>query len=547
MANEEIARIFYEIADLLDLEGVRFKPEAYRRAARTLEQLPSEVRTLKDPQAIRALPGIGEALSLKIEEYRETGKVPYLDRLREKWPPGLLEIMRLEGVGPKTTRRFHQELGIADIAGLKAALEAGQLDHLAGFKARKVELLRRALSQAGTAGFPSGGGRRIPLPEAQRMADELMAAFRASGVPVDRLVYAGSLRRRREDVGDLDLLATTRGDPRSVMEAFLHLPPVREVRLSGATKTTVVLDGGLQVDLRVVAPEAFGAAWQYFTGSKDHNIRLRTLAQQKGWRINEYGLYRGEERTAAPTEEAVYAAVGFPWIPPEIRENQGEFEAALEGRLPRTVLPGDLRGELHIHAPASLGKEDLDPWVRQARGQKLRYLGFVFRPEDLAASAIRLEELRRRLPGVVGGVRILLALETSLRGPEKGPGAERTGADLWFARSGGPGGTAPPSPGPGVGGPKPDLLVHPEDGPFPPAGLTGGPAVELAVGHREVYLPPGARALAEGGATFLLSARPRLPEELRRLELVAGVGARHWVRADQVLNAREAPVDERHA
>ncbi|EQD33731.1 DNA-directed DNA polymerase, family X [mine drainage metagenome] len=361
MANEEIARIFYEIADLLDLEGVRFKPEAYRRAARTLEQLPSEVRTLKDPQAIRALPGIGEALSLKIEEYRETGKVPYLDRLREKWPPGLLEIMRLEGVGPKTTRRFHQELGIADLAGLKAALEAGQLDHLAGFKARKVELLRRALSQAGTVGLPSGGGRRIPLPEAQRMADELMAAFRASGVPVDRLVYAGSLRRRREDVGDLDLLATTRGDPRSVMEAFLHLPPVREVRLSGETKTTVVLDGGLQVDLRVVAPEAFGAAWQYFTGSKDHNIRLRTLAQQKGWKINEYGLSRGEERTAAPTEEAVYAAVGFPWIPPEIRENQGEFEAALEGASPGRSSLGTSGGSSTSMPPPPSGRGTSTP------------------------------------------------------------------------------------------------------------------------------------------------------------------------------------------
>ncbi len=539
MTNEAIARIFYEIADLLDLEGVRFKPEAYRRAARTLEQLPSEVRTLKDPETIRALPGIGEALSSKIEEYRETGKVLYLERLREKWPSGLLEIMRLEGVGPKTTRRFHEELGIQNRADLAAALEAGKLAPLPGFKARKLEALRQALSHVPAGGAPPGGAR-LPLPEAQRIADELRAAFEATKAPVDRLVYAGSLRRRREDVGDLDLLATTRGDPRAVMETFCRLPRVREVRLSGETKTTVVLHGGLQVDLRVVAPEAFGAAWVYFTGSKDHNIRLRTLAQQKGWKINEYGLYRGEERTDAPTEEAVYAAVGLPFIPPELRENQGEFEAALAGPLPRVVLPGDLRGELHIHVPASFDKEDLDPWVREARDLKLRFLGFVFRPEDLAASSIPLDEIRRRLPVRKGGVRILLALETSLRASANGPGKDSP--DLWFVRPGGPGkgGTGPP--GAEAPGPRPHLFVHPEEGPFPPGDPTGMPILELAVGPREVYLPAGARALAEAGATFLLSARPRLPEELRRLSLVAGVAARHWVRADQVLNARDDPV-----
>jgi DNA polymerase/3'-5' exonuclease PolX len=540
MANEEIAGILYEIADLLDLEGVRFKPEAYRRAARTLEQFPQEVRTLKDPQPLRTLPGIGEALFSKLEEYRRTGTVVYRDRLREKWPPGLLEIMRLEGVGPKTTRRFHQELGISDLAGLKEALTAGKLDHLAGFKARKLELLRQALDHAG--GPSTGAGRRLPLPEAQRRADELMAALRATRVPLDRLVYAGSLRRRREDVGDLDLLATTRGDPRKVMEAFLHLPTVRQVRLSGETKTTVVLDGGLQVDLRVVAPEAFGAAWQYFTGSKDHNIRLRTLAQQKGWKVNEYGLYRGEERTDAPTEEDVYAAVGLPLIPPELREDQGEFEAALEGRLPRVVRPEDLQGELHIHAPASLGKEDLGPWVREARARKLRYLGFVLRPADLSASSVRLAEVRRRLPLRLGGVGILVVLETSLRDPAAPSDEDRAGADLWFARPGGPG-AGPPSPSaPADGDGRPAVLVHPEDGPSPREGARPIAPLELAVGPQEVHLPPGARTLAEGGVRFLLSARPRIPEELRRLDLVAGLAARHWVQAGQVLNAQGDPL-----
>jgi DNA polymerase (family 10) len=521
MPNEALARIFYEIADLLELEGVRFKPEAYRRAARTLEQFPQEVKELEDPKELEKLPGIGEALQAKIEEFRRTGQVAYLARLRGQWPPGLLEIMRLEGVGPKTTRRFYQDLGISDPAGLERALEAGRLAGLPGFKERKLELLRAALREARAE---VGGKGRLPLPEAQRVADELIQSLRKTGAPLDRLVYAGSLRRRREDVGDLDLLATSR-DPAAVMQALRTLPGVREVKLSGTTKTTVVLERGLQVDLRVVPDDSFGAAWQYFTGSKDHNIHLRALAQQRGLKINEYGLSKGDRLTPTPTEEELYRAVGLAYMPPEVRENQGEIERAQTGSFPRLVERDDLRGELHIHIPASFGEEDALPWAEEARRQRLGYLGFVVREADLAASRTSVTALRERLPRTLGRVRLLLGVE--------GNGTVLAeGADFGVLRS--------PRAGPSesVEG---CFLAHEEEG--GPAG-EGARSIPREVGAdaRRVLLPRAPlRSLVESGGVFVLSARPRLPEELGRLSLAAGVAARGWVPPEQVLNAREDP------
>ncbi len=521
MPNEALARIFYEMADLLELEGARFKPEAYRRAARTLEQFPQEVKELKDPKELEKLPGIGEALQAKIEEFRRTGQVAYLARLRGQWPPGLLEIMRLEGIGPKTTRRFYQDLGISDLAGLGRALETGRLAGLPGFKERKLELLRASLREArGVTARKS----RLPLPEAQRIADGLIQSLRDTGAPLDRLVYAGSLRRRREDVGDLDLLATSR-DPAAVMRAFRTLPGVREVKLSGTTKTTVVLERGLQVDLRVVPDDSFGAAWQYFTGSKDHNVHLRALAQQRGLKINEYGLSEGDRLTPAPTEEGLYRAVGLAYMPPEVRENQGEIERAQSGSFPRLVQREDLRGELHIHIPASFGEEDALPWAEEARRQQLGYLGFVVREADLSASRTSGTALRERLPRTLGGIRLLLGVE--------GNGAVLAdGADFGVLRS--PRGL--PS-----GGAEGCFLAHEGEGGSGGEGATGIPR-EVGADARQVLLPrTPLRSLAEGGSLFVLTARPRLPEELGRLSLAAGVATRGWVPPEQVLNAREDP------
>ena len=309
-SNAEAAAIFREIADLLDVLGEKFKPEAYRRAARSIESLTEELSAVAARNELRSIPGVGDAIEEKIRELLATGRIAYHDRLTHEVPPGLLEILRLPGLGPKTARRFWVELGVEGTAELKAAIDAGRLDGMKGFGAKKIEQIRAALSPA-----PAGSsGARRPIEAAYPLAMAILRALRA-GAPVREAEIAGSFRRGRETVGDLDVLVTSEA-PEAVFDAFSKLPEVREVRLRGGTKETVVLSNGLQVDLRVVEPEAFGAALQYFTGSKDHNVRLRSLARDRGLKVNEYGVFRGDDRVAGRTEAEVYAALGLAWIPP---------------------------------------------------------------------------------------------------------------------------------------------------------------------------------------------------------------------------------------
>ncbi|MDE2043837.1 MAG: hypothetical protein KGJ69_01735 [Thermoplasmata archaeon] len=549
MANEGIAEIFLEIADLLDLEGVKFKPEAYRRAARTLQQLPTDVKDLVRTGKVDEVPGIGEALSEKVREYVATGSVPYLEKLRQQWPPGLLELMRLEGIGPKTTRRFFVEFQVTGPEDLEKLIRDGKLRGVFGFGDRKIELFQRALARARTSPSPRSGERRIPLPMAQAAADDLLASLRGSGAPFEQLLFAGSLRRRRETVGDLDLLATS-SRPKEVMDRFVHLEEVGEVRLSGETKSTVVLKEGLQVDLRVVAPEAFGAALQYFTGSKDHNVHLRSLANKKGLSINEYGLTRDEKLVPARTEEEVYAAVGLPWIPPELREDQGEIEAAARGEVPPIASDRDLTGEYHIHVPPSMGVEDVAPWVEALRSLGLRYGGFVVREQDLQAKRTTLDDLRAALPKRPSDVRLLLAVEVLLDPQGWPPIPEGTDfvvvrppthrisspREWWQALVGNP-----PSTPAVLGHVDPETLASSglewkdllsEPSPFA--------AVEVAVTHEKVAVETAkVHELALSGLQVALSGLPRQPEELPRLLLAAGVARRGWTPRAQVMNSRD--------
>ena len=554
VANERVTAILLEIADLLDLEGVKFKPEAYRRAARALQQSPEETEELVRTGRIDQVPGVGEAISEKVREFVKTGEVHYLEKLRSQWPPGLLELMRLEGVGPKTTRRFYLEFQVKGPEDLKRLIQEKKLEGVFGFGPRKIELLQRALSKGVS---PAGAGPesgRTPLPEAQRRMEELLESLRESQAPFEKLVFAGSLRRRRETVGDLDLLATS-SRPREVMERFTHLPQVEEVRLSGDTKSTVVLTGGLQVDLRVVPSEAFGAALQYFTGSKDHNVRLRALANRKGLSINEYGLTRDEQLLPAPTEEEVYAAVGLSWIPPELRENQGEIEAAQEGELPAVVGDADLKGELHIHVPPSIEPEDLLPWVEELRALHLVYGGFVVRASEVDREDRTLEQLRNALPREVEGVRVFLGLEVTLdpktrptapagadylvlRPPEKPLANPKESARAW---------TSPPSSAAA-------MFAHVDPGSLASAGLEwkdllpeegeeNGLPLELAVRHDVVATETAlVRGASRRSARFVLSGAPRSPEELPRLLLAAGIARRAWTPSHQVVNASSEPM-----
>jgi len=369
--NTEVAERLSEIADLLDLLGERFKPEAYRRAARSLEALPEPLEAIAGRGELRSIPGVGEAIADKVSEILRTGSLAYLDKLRAEVPVGVLALMRLPGVGPKTARRFWTELGIEGPHELAVAIDAGRLAGVKGFAEKKIAQLRAAAEAAQGPSAPA----RVPLEEVWPLAHRIVEAMRAVAT-VREVALAGSFRRSRETVGDLDVLVTAE-QPEGVFDAFSALPIVREVRLRGPTKETVVLTQGLQVDLRVVEPEAFGAALQYFTGSKDHNVRLRSLARDLGLKVNEYGVYRGEERIAGRTEEEVYAALGVRWIPPELREDRGEVAAAQAGSLPRLVEAADLRAEGHLHLPASLGLPELERLLSAARERSLETVAVV--------------------------------------------------------------------------------------------------------------------------------------------------------------------------
>ncbi|HLH29221.1 MAG TPA: helix-hairpin-helix domain-containing protein, partial [Acidimicrobiales bacterium] len=329
-----------------------------------------DIRAVATRGQLDEIPGVGAAISEKIQEYLRDGKIAYYERIRAEVPPGVVELMRLSGFGPKTARRFWTDLGVEGPAELLAALDAGRLQGMSGFGPKKIENLRAALTST------TSPGRRIPLPEAYELAERLLAELRAA--PVDQLVVAGSLRRRRESVGDLDILATSR-DPPKVLDAFIALPERVEVKLKGPTKATILVTGGVQVDLRVVEPASFGAAWQYFTGSKDHNVELRSLAKDRGLKVNEYGVFRGDERIAGATEEEVYRAFDLPWIPPEIREGRGEIAAAAAGTLPPLVEERELLGDLHVHL-ASLERRELDRALGRARERGWAYVGLVAPP-----------------------------------------------------------------------------------------------------------------------------------------------------------------------
>jgi DNA polymerase (family X) len=379
-SNTEVAELFQGIADILDVQGEKFKPEAYRRAARSLESLTEELSAVAARDELRTIPGVGEAIEEKIKEYLATGKLDYYERLRKEVPPGILEMLAIPGLGPKTARRFWQELKVETPAQLGEAIQQGRLNGVAGFGPKKIEQIRAAVAAA--QGMPAA--TRMPIEQAFPIALRLAHGLREVG-GVQQCEIAGSFRRRRETVGDLDILVTAT-DRESVFDAFSKMPEVGEIRLRGGTKETVILKIGLQVDLRIVAPEEFGAALLYFTGSKDHNVMLRSLARDRGLKINEYGIFRGDDRVGGRTELEVYQALALHWIPPELRENRGEIEAAAKGPLPTLVEPSDFTGDLHCHLARTAPGGDMsareltagvDRLTATARARKLRYTGVV--------------------------------------------------------------------------------------------------------------------------------------------------------------------------
>ena len=375
MKNKTIAEMFGRMADVLEFRGENaFKVNAYRKAARTLGDLPENIETVRREDRLKRIPGIGDALAAKIEEYLDTGRMSKYEEVTSSVPEGLMDLLRIPSLGPRTLALVHKSLRVEDLEGLKKALENGSLSELPGMGEKKADNIRRGI------GLIERHSGRIPLGEALPIAEAVMEAlFSGAQVELGRrkklgpMSCAGSLRRMQETVGDIDILVESENGGK-IIEAFVSLPMVSKVLARGDTKGSVVVEGGLQIDLRVVPEESFGAALQYFTGSKAHNVRVREIARKRGSKINEYGIFKNGKRIGGRTEEELYRLIGMPWIPPELREDRGEIDAADAGTLPRLVESRDLRGDLHVHTDWSDGAADIGTMAKKAESLGYAYV-----------------------------------------------------------------------------------------------------------------------------------------------------------------------------
>lgn len=362
MRNQEVAKILHEIADILELQGVKFKPQAYRKAAQSVESLEEPIETIKDFDSI---PGVGEAISKKIAEILETGNLEYLAKIKKEIPEGMGQLMLLPEIGPKTAK-FLASQGITTVEELEKAIEDHSLQKMKGFGVKTEENLKRALQLYKFQKERKLLGRILPLCRA------LEKALQPS---CDTVVIAGSVRRWKETVGDIDVLAISM-TPEETIETFTELPFVEQVLSKGSTKSTIILPGGIQSDLRVVPRESFGSALQYFTGSKEHNIKIRKRALRKGFKLNEYGLFdrKSGNKIGGESEEDIYTHLGLLYIPPELREDQGEIEAA-QFELPHLVDMNSIKGDFHVHTQWSDGKDSIEAMVSKARERDYVYIG----------------------------------------------------------------------------------------------------------------------------------------------------------------------------
>ena len=395
MDNSEIAAIFYEVADILDLQGVAFKPNAYRRAARSIEELDEPISKLAADDKLDEIPGVGESMAKKILEILVSGELPYLKKLRSQVPQGLLQILRVPEVGPKTVMLLYNELGISDLGQLKSAAEAHKLRNLKGFGEKSEEKIL-----AGIKTLESKGGRTL-LGDAYPVAGAYVAYLRSSG-SLDLVTVAGSLRRGKETVGDIDILVGD-NEPAAVMKAFVSYPEVREVLMRGPTKSSVILKNGLQVDIRAVDTKSYGAALAYFTGSKDHNVKMRKIGVESGLKLNEYGVFERDsgKPIAGATEEEVYEALGMKWVPPEIREDTGEVELARKGIVPELLDPSHIRGDLHMHTEWSDGLPSIQSLAESAIRRGYEYIAITDHSQSLKiTNGLTPERLKKQIESV---------------------------------------------------------------------------------------------------------------------------------------------------
>jgi len=410
-ANEVVAALLDEYADLLSITGGEaFKARVYEKAARAIGGHHADVATL-DLSELQKIPNVGKSIAEKIIEYFDSGQIQAVEKLRAKIPPGVRALTAIPGLGPKKAMILYEELGISSVDGLEEAIGEGRLAGLRGFGSKTAENLLHGIELA------RGETGRSLIDAAMAVAEEIVGAI--SAVPgCQRCTYAGSLRRMRETIGDVDILAASR-DSKPLMDAFVRLPIVAEVIVRGEKKTSVRTTRGLQVDLRVVPLEAWGAALQYFTGSKQHNVRIREIAVRKGLKLSEYGLFRVDDGSliVSETEEDVYAQLGLAWIPPTLREDRGEVDAALAGELPDLVTLSDIRGDLHTHTNLTDGVSTLEEMLASARARGLRYYAVTDHAKNLPMQRMtdaKMLKQREHLRALAGEGRMELLHGTEL-------------------------------------------------------------------------------------------------------------------------------------
>ena len=417
MKNSEIARVFQDIADLLELKAENpFKIRAYQKAVRSIEYLPVELEKLVAEDKLRDVPGVGEAIARKITELVNTGRLEYYEKLKAEFPEGINTLLDIPGIGPRTAMLLSRELGIASAEELEAAIVGGKVARLYRMGDKTAENILHHIQTM------RHKDQRIPIGEALLLVDELSASLKETP-GLKNLVPAGSLRRFRETIGDIDLMGTADDAP-EVIHAFTSLPQVNEMLASGTTKASVVVFGGLQVDLRIVAHDSFGSTLQYFTGSKQHNIDLRERARRQGLSLSEYGItdLATDKLEKFATEEAFYERLGLQLIPPEIREGGQEIEKAERNSIPRLVEQADIKGDLHVHSDWSDGRDSIEAMALVAKELGYQYLGISDHSAGRGiARGLNIERFKQQMAEIkeldqrLNGIRILCGAEVDIR------------------------------------------------------------------------------------------------------------------------------------
>lgn len=416
MKNQEIARIFNEIADLLEIKGENpFRIRAYRRAAQNIEGLPQSIEEIPKEELLN-VPGIGHDLAGKIEEYIKTGKMQAHEDLKKEIPEGLLTLLSVPSLGPKTSKLLYDKLKVKNLNDLEKLAKEHKLSSLPGIKEKTEENILKGIEMI------KRGRERQPIGRVLSIANDIVEHLKKKA-PVQKIDLAGSLRRWKDTIKDIDILATS-DNPKEVMKVFVHLPHVKDILMHGPTKSTVIIHEDLQVDLRVVEKGSYGAALAYFTGSKAHNIRLREMAMKKDLKINEYGIFleKDNKKVGGEKEEDVYRILGLPFIPPELREDQGEIEAAQEGRLPNLITLEDIKGDLHVHSRWSDGSHTFEQLVYAAKGYGYSYIAITDHSKGLGIAKglteEKLLEQKKEIDAInkkLYGFRIIHGVEVDIR------------------------------------------------------------------------------------------------------------------------------------